>query len=68
MTLYCRNQTKKIRGDALTLLRSLPDGVAAVALFDPQHRGVLTRLQISRKGATRGAARLCKQQDQNFRS
>ena len=26
------------RGDALTLLRSLPDDCAAAAFFDPQHR------------------------------
>jgi site-specific DNA-methyltransferase (adenine-specific) len=31
-------------GDALTLLRSLPDGIAALAFFDPQHREVLDKL------------------------
>ena len=29
------------RGDALTLLRSLPDGCTPLVFFDPQYRGVL---------------------------
>ena len=33
------------RGDALTLLQSLPDDCAAAAFFDPQHRSVLNRLK-----------------------
>ena len=40
-----------LREDALTLLRSLPDGCAVAAFFDPQHRGVLDRLQYGNEGA-----------------
>jgi site-specific DNA-methyltransferase (adenine-specific) len=35
-----------LREDALTLLRSLPDGCAAVVFFDPQYRGVLDHLKL----------------------
>jgi len=28
-----------LRGDALTLLRSLPDGCTPLVFFDPQYRG-----------------------------
>ena len=34
------------RGDALELLRSLPDRNASVVLFDPQHRSVLDHLKF----------------------
>lgn len=34
------------RGDALELLRSLPDRNASVALFNPQHRSVLDHLKF----------------------
>jgi site-specific DNA-methyltransferase (adenine-specific) len=37
--------------DARMLLRSLPDTGAAAAFFDPQHRGVLDRLQYGNEGA-----------------
>jgi len=37
--------------DALELLRSLSDGCAAAAFFDPQHRGVLDRLRFGNEGA-----------------
>jgi site-specific DNA-methyltransferase (adenine-specific) len=40
-----------LREDALTLLRSLPQGCAVAAFFDPQHRGVLDRLQYGNEGA-----------------
>ena len=40
-----------LRGDALTLLRSLAEGSVAAAFFDPQHRGVLDRLQYGNEGA-----------------
>ena len=43
------------RGDALTLLRSLPDDCAAAAFFDPQHRGVLDRLRYGNEGARQRA-------------
>jgi site-specific DNA-methyltransferase (adenine-specific) len=47
------------RGDALDLLRSLLDGCAALAFYDPQHRGVLDRLQFGNEGARqRGRAQL----------
>jgi site-specific DNA-methyltransferase (adenine-specific) len=39
------------KGDALELLRSLQDHSAAVAIFDPQHRGILNRLKYGNEGA-----------------
>src|SRR5262249_53506847 len=38
-------------GDALELLASLPDSCAALAFFDPQHRGVLDKLKFGNEGA-----------------
>ena len=38
-------------GDALDLLKSLPDACAALAFFDPQHRGVLDKLAFGNEGA-----------------
>jgi site-specific DNA-methyltransferase (adenine-specific) len=47
------------RGDALDLLRSLPDGCMSLAFFDPQHRGVLDRLKFGNEGTRqRGRAKL----------
>jgi len=40
-----------LRGDALTLLRSLPDGCAPLVFFDPQYRGVLDKLRFGNEGA-----------------
>jgi hypothetical protein len=40
------------RGDALDLLTSLPDACAALAFFDPQHRGVLDKLALGNEGAS----------------
>ena len=42
-------------GDALALLRSLPDGAGAAAFFDPQHRSVLDRHQYGNEGARQKA-------------
>jgi len=39
------------RGDALELLRSLPDRNASVVFFDPQHRSVLDHLKFGNEGA-----------------
>ena len=39
------------RGDALELLRSLPDACAALAFFDPQFREVLDKLDYGNEGA-----------------
>jgi site-specific DNA-methyltransferase (adenine-specific) len=39
------------RGDALELLRFLPDCSAAVVVFDPQHRSVLDHLKFGNEGA-----------------
>ena len=39
------------RGDALELLRSLPDRNASVVLFDPQHRSVLDHLKFGNESA-----------------
>jgi site-specific DNA-methyltransferase (adenine-specific) len=40
-----------LRGDALTLLRSLPDGCTPLVFFDPQYRGVLDKLRFGNEGA-----------------
>jgi site-specific DNA-methyltransferase (adenine-specific) len=40
-----------IDGDALALLRSLPDSCVACAFFDPQHRTVLDKLKYGNEGA-----------------
>jgi site-specific DNA-methyltransferase (adenine-specific) len=47
------------QGDALVLLRSLSDGCAALAFFDPQHRTVLDKLKFGNEGCRqRGRANL----------
>jgi site-specific DNA-methyltransferase (adenine-specific) len=46
-------------GDALHLLRSLPDACTPLAFFDPQYRGVLDHLKFGNEGARqRGRSRL----------
>jgi site-specific DNA-methyltransferase (adenine-specific) len=46
-------------GDALTLLRSLPDDCTPLVFFDPQHRDVLDKLRFGNEGARqRDRARL----------
>jgi site-specific DNA-methyltransferase (adenine-specific) len=47
-----------LREDALTLLRSLPDGCAAVAFFDPQYRGVLDHLKLGNEWARQPPTRV----------
>ena len=47
-----------LREDALTLLRSLPDGCAAVVFFDPQYRGALDHLKLGNEGARQQGAPL----------
>ena len=48
-----------LREDALTLLRSLPDGCSPLAFFDPQHRDVLDKLKFGNEGARqKGRAQL----------
>ena len=39
------------QGDALELLRSLPDGCTPLVFFDPQYRGVLDKLAYGNEGA-----------------
>jgi site-specific DNA-methyltransferase (adenine-specific) len=47
------------RGDALPLLRSLPNGWTPLVFFDPQHRAVLDKLKFGNEGARqRGRAEL----------
>jgi site-specific DNA-methyltransferase (adenine-specific) len=47
------------RGDALALLRSLPDGCTSLVIFDEQHRAVLDKLKFGNEGARqRGRAGL----------
>jgi site-specific DNA-methyltransferase (adenine-specific) len=47
------------RGDALALLRSLPNSCPPLVFFDPQHRGVLDKLKFGNEGARqKGRARL----------
>jgi site-specific DNA-methyltransferase (adenine-specific) len=40
-----------LRGDALALLQSLPDGCTPLAFFDPQHRAVLDDLKFGNEHA-----------------
>jgi hypothetical protein len=40
-----------LRGDGLALLQSLPGGCTPLVFFDPQHRGVLDKLQYGNEGA-----------------
>jgi site-specific DNA-methyltransferase (adenine-specific) len=42
------------RGDALALLRSLPDGCAALGFFDPQFRELLARQRYGNEGERQG--------------
>jgi len=44
-------------GDALDLLRSLPDGCASLGFFDPQFRELLARQQYGNEGVSRQSAR-----------
>src|SRR6516164_5910106 len=54
---FARNVAQ--RGDALDLLRALPDGCTPLVFFDPQYRGVLDKLKFGNEGARqRGRARL----------
>jgi len=46
---FARNIAQQ--GDALDLLKTLPDSSAALAFFDPQHRGVLDKLKFGNEGA-----------------
>ena len=47
------------RGDALTLLRALPDSCTKLVFLDPEYRGVLDRLQYGNEGSRqRGRAGL----------
>jgi site-specific DNA-methyltransferase (adenine-specific) len=46
-------------GDALTLLRTLPDSCTPLLFFDPQHRDVLNKLKFGNEGARqKGRAQL----------
>ena len=46
--VYQRNTPQ--HGDALALLRSLPNSYAPLAFFDPQFRGLLDKLQYGNEG------------------
>jgi hypothetical protein len=47
------------RGDALALLRLLPEAYTPLVFFDPQHRAVLEKLKFGNEGARqRGRAAL----------
>src|SRR5262249_54978165 len=55
--LFQRNHVQS--GDALALLRSLPDCCTPLIFFDPQHRDVLDKLQYGNEGARqKGRAKL----------
>lgn len=57
----CRlNEKNKM--DGIVLLRSIRDGAAAAAFFDPQYRGVLDKLEYGNEGKSRGKARCSLQQ------
>jgi site-specific DNA-methyltransferase (adenine-specific) len=45
------NVNVALLGDALELLRSLPDAYTPLVVFDPQFRGVLDKLQYGNEGA-----------------
>jgi site-specific DNA-methyltransferase (adenine-specific) len=47
--MYHRNVAQ--HGDALSLLRSLPDRCTPLVFFDPQYRGVLDKLKYGNEGA-----------------
>jgi site-specific DNA-methyltransferase (adenine-specific) len=51
--IECATMTPNVvqRGDALALLRSLPDGCTKLAHFDPQYHGVLDYLNYGNEGA-----------------
>jgi site-specific DNA-methyltransferase (adenine-specific) len=48
-TRFARNLAQ--RGDALDLLRALPDGCAPLVFQDPQYRAVLDKLKFGNEGA-----------------
>lgn len=55
------------RGDALTLLRSLPNACAPLTFLDPQHRSVLNHLKFGNEGARqRGRAQLPAMDEENI--
>ena len=49
MSEYQVNSAQK--GDALALLRSLPDDCTPLVFFDPQYRGVMDKLKFGNEGA-----------------
>jgi site-specific DNA-methyltransferase (adenine-specific) len=53
--MYQRNVTQF--GDALALLRSLPDSCTPLVFFDPQHRTALDKLSYGNEGLERQQAR-----------
>jgi site-specific DNA-methyltransferase (adenine-specific) len=56
-TTFTRNIEQ--RGDALTLLKSLPDACTPLVFFDPQHRSVLNKLKFGNEAdRQRGRAAL----------
>lgn len=42
---------RRLRGNGITLLSLVPDGAAALVVFDPQYRGVLDKLKYGNEGA-----------------
>jgi len=55
-----------LRGDALTLLRSLPDGCTPLVFFDPQHRSTLNRLKFGNEGVRQRGRFLLPAMTDNF--
>jgi site-specific DNA-methyltransferase (adenine-specific) len=49
LNMYQRNVSQ--RGDAVALLRSLPNRCTPLVFFDPQYRGVLDMLRYGNEGA-----------------
>jgi hypothetical protein len=47
-------------GDALELLRSLPDACARLCFLDPQHRENLDKLKYGTRARARKVARCCR--------
>jgi hypothetical protein len=49
MNKFCTDVAQ--RGDALELLRSVPDASTPLTFFDPQYRGVMDKLDYGNEGA-----------------
>ena len=58
MSEYQVNSAQK--GDALALLRSLPNDCTPLVFFDPQYRGVMDKLKFGNEGARQQGQSSCR--------